>query len=66
MMNDVCHEALRSSYRVWLRDCCIGLEVLKRTLDRDGLVEGWRMIERWQESIEVEYRLWPAEEGGDC
>ncbi len=60
------HEALRSSYRVWLREQGQWLEQLKTVMDRDGMYAAWTMIERRQEAIGIEYGLWAenTNEGG--
>ena len=60
------HEALRSSYRVWLREQVQWLDQLKTVMDRDGMVAAWKMIERRQEAIGIEYGLWAQNnEGGN-
>ncbi len=66
-MDEMCHEALRSSYRVWLREQDQWLEQLKTVMDRDGMYAAWTMIERRQEAIGIEYGLWAENnnEGGN-
>ncbi len=60
------HEALRSSYRVWLREQDQWLDQLREVLGRDGELAAWTMIERRQEAIGIEYGLWAenTNEGG--
>ncbi len=61
------HEALRSSYRVWLREQDQWLDQLREVLGRDGELAAWTMIERRQEAIGIEYSLWAENnnEGGN-